>query len=261
MSQLDAMSPEERAEAELSALLDGELGDAEASALRARIAADPALAARFAALGEVDSRIRALAADEPASDQLERIRAGLDRRLAGETPSSATSESHGRVIPLRRRVRYAAPVAAALAAALALYLAVGGSPERDPNAGRPETGAPPRIAHEPGNNRERNLAPQVEEPDGPQGAPPQIVQVAPQSDAREPIADRTQASIPESQLADATNARGPASADERPLEDPEALSDEEVAIALQYEMLADLDVIENLDLLERLHQFDAAEPM
>lgn len=49
--------------AELSALLDGELDPARASAVEALIAADPVLAAEFDRLKRADQRLRALAAD------------------------------------------------------------------------------------------------------------------------------------------------------------------------------------------------------
>jgi hypothetical protein len=204
--RLEGLSALEQPDAELSALLDGELDAAGASALRARIAADPMFAARLAELGEVDSRLGSLAAEPASDDQLARIRVGLDRRLA---------EAGGNVISLRRPARLLAPVVAALAAALALYVAVGDSPESDPNAGRQDQIAPPLVAHTPDTMLEDS-------------APSRL------RDAREA-------------------SPWPAT--------PDAASDEEVAILLEYEMLADFVVIENLDLLERLTELESTESM
>ncbi|MBW2230455.1 MAG: hypothetical protein JRH17_08710 [Deltaproteobacteria bacterium] len=207
MNELERIRAEERADAELSALLDGELEAAQATLLRRRVAADPVLAARLAELGEVDSQLRGLASAEPASERLQAIRAGLDRRLAEELRTAPG----GRVTRLRGPARFVAPPAAALAAAIALYLAVGGSPQSDPNAGRPDLQAPPSIA-------------------------------------RVPVASPEETS--QLWLADAeSTARA------------EVASDEEVAIVLEYEMLADFDVIENLDLLEQMIELDSTERM
>ncbi len=161
---------------DLSALLDGELSPERESELRARIAGEPALAARLAELEGVDGALRAMPTEAPS----EELRASLRVSLEGEGTVPA---DRLRSLGDRRRL---APGwiggALAAAAALALYLAV--SSGSDFGFG-PE---PARIADS---------------------------------------------------LADAT--------------------DEEIGIALEYETLADLDVIEDLELLELMIELEEEE--
>ncbi len=100
------MNPE--LEAQLSALLDGELSPEEAAALRTEIARSPELAERFAALAEVDHELRAL----PARAVPSALRARVARRVASER------------MPPRRARRWLGAAALAAAAAVLALLAL-----------------------------------------------------------------------------------------------------------------------------------------
>jgi len=189
------LAEHERSDAELSALLDGELSREEEAALRERMADDPALAERFAALARVDHELRGLTESEPSSDRLASMRRGLAERIAAdveqETPSGVAE-----VVPLRRFRRPVLGVVAALAAGLTLYLAAGSSPD-------------PRTDTE--------------------------------------VRSRFDEWATSDTGTDALQLAG--------------ISDEELAIVIDYDTLADYDVIESLDLLEVLVMLDEAEPM
>jgi hypothetical protein len=118
---------------QLSALVDGELGADEERALRARVAAEPELARRLAALEAVDARLRALPAPALPRD----LRARLQARIDAE-PAAAL---------VKRPSRIGAAVGLALAAGLAatLYLA---SP-RAPHEPSEPADRLPRIANAP----------------------------------------------------------------------------------------------------------------
>jgi len=118
-------------DADLSALADGELDEARARELRARIAAEPRLAARLRAFEELRASVRALPAPALPAD----LEARLAARLAAETPSRMS----------RRAWRAPAFAAAAIAAALVLYLAVR-RPPSPPEV--PATAAGERVAEE-----------------------------------------------------------------------------------------------------------------
>ncbi len=237
----------------LSALLDGELDATSAAELRARLVVDPVLAERTARFGEVDGQIRGLAAEAPDADRLARLRAALQIRLDAEPDGAAreggTDSSRGRApVPRPRRdrrswLRTVAPYAALLAAGLALYFLGGSRGFR--GLLRPE----PRIA-------------EIASPaplDGP--ASP-----APVRDAGSAVLESGRTA--RSTAAD-TEVRARSRADVAPDsidasgEDPvlDSLSDEELAVALQLDVLADLDEIENLEVLELLAQLDAPEPL
>ncbi len=100
------MNPE--LEAQLSALLDGELSPEEAVALRAEIARSPELAARLAALAAVDDGLRTLPHRAVPSD----LRARVAQRIASER------------MPPRRARRWLAAAARAAAAAVVALLAL-----------------------------------------------------------------------------------------------------------------------------------------
>jgi anti-sigma factor RsiW len=154
---------------ELSALIDGELPAARAEALRARVAAEPVLAARLRELESVDLALRALPEAQPHA----RLRARVRDRIAGDAGDGAAK---GRLI----RLPLWGGAALAAAAAVAFFLLSPGT-----------TGVP----------------------------------VGPDAGA-----------ALEPDLAGAT--------------------DEEIGIALDYETLADLEVIEELDLLELMVELD-----
>ncbi len=152
---------------DLSALLDGELSPERESGLRARIAGEPALAARLAELERVDVALRAM----PTVATSPELGASLRAKLEAE--GSAPDDNVQSLDDRRRLAPGWIGGALAAAAALALYLAL-------------SSGSNPVLDAEPGR-----------------------------------IADA---------LSEAT--------------------DEEIGIALEYETLADLDVIEDLELLE-----------
>ena len=124
----------------LSALLDGELDEASAAKLRAKMVAQPELAERSAELGELSGHLRNLAHPSERSeaerqlesDRVDRMQAALRVRLDVEAAEVAEAEAvdsdaaeaaaPAPVIPLRRARDWWAP-AAALAAGLLLYLA------------------------------------------------------------------------------------------------------------------------------------------
>jgi anti-sigma factor RsiW len=97
---------------EISAMIDGELGAEREAALRERLAGDPQLVARLAALERVDAALVALPAEEPSLELRESLRTRIGAEPARARP--------------RRRVRRAW-AGAAFAASLAMYWIVSGS--------------------------------------------------------------------------------------------------------------------------------------
>jgi anti-sigma factor RsiW len=257
MSERNRDETSEHRDADLSALIDGELDADREAELRARLAADSALAARFEALSEIDLRLRALSREEPSSEQLDRVRAALERRLADAGPAATT----GRLIELRPRARVLAPIAAALAASLALYLGLSGPSEPGLDLQGTDASATPEVARTPvPAEPPRAVSPTASAVDdrpllAEDASGPARAVVEPPSPAR---------SDSDSALELAATLRelhGVAPTLDAPLDIESDTSDEEVAIALQYEMLADLDVIENLDLLERLTELESTDSM
>lgn len=221
-------APLDEVDLRLSALLDGELDPESAAELRARLIDDPALAERSARLGEVDGQIRRLAARPPDAARLARLRAALQTRLDAETDAAPAADP----IPLtpratRRRparragLRAVAPYAAALAAGLALYFAGG--------LLRPE----PRL------DAPREIAPRIAEVEIPAEPAPELHAGA----SLDPVAAPTEEPL----LASSSD------------EASDEASDEELAVALQLDVLADLDAIENLELLELLAFLEVPE--
>jgi anti-sigma factor RsiW len=171
MTELDRTLDED-----LSALIDGELAPEREALLRARIAAEPALARRLAELQGVSEALRALPELAPSSRLREQLRA---RMLAGDADAA------------RSRRRSAAPwigVAAALAASLVLVVVLAA--------------------------REGLLT------------------------AREGLLATEEGGMaPESEPAEIAS-------------ELEAATDEEIGIALEYDTLSELELIEELDVLE-----------
>lgn len=247
------------ADAELSALLDGELEPATAEALRARIANEPRLAERFAALGALDGELRALAQSPPEAVRLERLRAGLEARIAADArdPRDEALPAGAPVFRLSSALRVVVP-AAALAAGVALYFWA--SPPSGPSE---ETGRPIARTAEP--------------------LPPSTgTGIARAPLAREPLA-KSRADQPAGAegrgdvltdgagerlvAADAGAAEGDLAAPFAPVEGTSeedvllgSASEVELAVALDYELLSDLEVIENLELLELL-AMQGTEPL
>jgi len=187
----------------LSALLDAELDEPEAARLRARLPAEPALAARLAELAATDAEVAALASERAPEARLGALRARLAARVAAEPVARAP-----------RSVAWLIAVGAALAAGLTLYLVSGADP----------------LTRDPETQRARSVA-----------------------RAPEPAAE----AVPR-----AMQAHNELESGEGPLRDPSVESSEaDLAIALEYEVLADFEVIENLALLEALAARDAGETM
>ena len=110
----------------LSALLDGELGAAEAASLRRRVEREPELAARFAALEAANHRVRAAYAGVAAEPLPERVRALLDESpgAADNVVEFAARREGRRFAPPIPTARLSTAIAAsiALAAGVALGL-------------------------------------------------------------------------------------------------------------------------------------------
>jgi hypothetical protein len=209
------LTEHERADADVSAMLDGELSPEDEAALRERMAQDPALAERFADADRIDGQLRGLGVlreSEISPERLATMRRGLAARIAADAEAS-TLEGVAEVVPLRRFRQRALAAAAAIAAGLALYLTAG--PSFDPDSStQPQSQPKPRP---------KPLSPGGEARTG-------FDEIA-----------ASEADGEELQLA--------------------RLSDEELVIAIEYETLADYEVIESLDLLEVLFLLDEPEPM
>ena len=108
---------------DLSALLDGELPAEREATLRARIEADPRLAARLSELAAVDDSLRTLPRREPSAG----LGVATRERIAAESAGPGRPLSARGRAPLRpsgRRVWPVATVAAAAAAAVLLLVLV-----------------------------------------------------------------------------------------------------------------------------------------
>ncbi|MFP6565387.1 MAG: hypothetical protein VCC68_13000 [Myxococcota bacterium] len=204
----------------LSALHDAELSEEQAAALRARVDAEPALARRLDRFDAVDRRLRAHAAPEVSGDLFARLQRRIEKDRSGSHGSARLRTPARRL--LGARLGLAGGLAAA--AALTLYLALGSGP---------------------GNDRAREAMPGlVKSAIAPEGSPP--------SSAETVVAEREAVARP---LLPEAVASAPGIAALRvPALDAEwaAASDEEVAIAMQYQVLADLELIRDLEILELL---------
>jgi hypothetical protein len=221
-------------EEDLSALLDDELAPERAGELRAHVAGCERCGARFAALARVDAAL----AGAPAPAVPAALRARLEARLAA---ARAADTGTRRLLGWRAQRRsspwLAGGAAAVAAACAALYLML---VERAPRA--PGEAAPIEIAR-------------------PFSEPPPPAQ-APET-PREPL--RAGVPAPEQIAqhetpASAPPAPAPAATSKPPAAqaiDLDALSEEELGLALELDTVEDLDVIANLEVLERLL---AAEP-
>ncbi len=277
-------------DADLSALLDGELSPERESELRRRLADEPSLAARWAELGEVSGHLRILANPETRSEaegqredaRIEAMQAALRRRLAAKDEpvkdepvrdkpvydeqvngAQAKDAPGAQVIPLRPSRGWLLPVAAAAAAAgLVLYLGLGSSgleDSRTRNAGSAEEvaavgrdlsgGVASDVAVTPGTPvlSPSSLSPSsgIAMPENGLERAGAIAQASPRGDNPRAGAEMDSVEIAE--------------IDELATLNLAALGDEELAIALDFDVLADFDVIENLELLELLDELDIME--
>lgn len=203
-------------EADLSALLDGELAPERAAELRAHIGACPGCSVRLAELARVDTALSAAALPAvPAS-----LRSRLKARLASASRVDTTVRRTRRVDAPRRAWRgRAAGALAAAAAGVALYLAVA---TREP--ARPETVPPP---------------PQVARPL--EAAPREVPREAPQAVAKLPAPSPPTPALP---------APPPVPAQQPAELDLATVPEDELGLALEIETVEDFEVIGNLELLE-----------
>ncbi len=224
---------------DLSGLIDGELGEEREAEVRAHLDGCAHCRERLEALRGVDTALRSVAAPAVPSD----LRARLAQRLSSRGPAFARlrSAAHAASPRLRRaksiprRPRWlAAGVGLAAAAALALYLAVGSVEGPRPGAvRRPETLA------------SRGAAGSVPLP-----APPlEVAETPPPVPAEEPSVSAAESFAPAAAESVAI-AETPA-AEETPPFDLDAISDEELAVVVDLDTYEDLDVIVNLEILER----------
>lgn len=261
----------ERDLTDLSALLDGELTPAREAELRARMSEHPELAETFALMSEADGQLRALAGQSVPDAQLARMRAGLDVRLQGE---AAEPGGGATVISLPIQRRWLAAAAAAMAAGLALYLSMDGlsmdgapgsdtAPHSDSIAERPASGSDERAIDPPAS------AERIVQTSAPAGADsvalveapiaavdPEAVEIA-----GDPAISGAVGITEAAEVTGGLDAVGSTLALEEPVELLDAASEEEIAIALDYDTLADFDVIAQLELLELLDDLDAVEAM
>ncbi|MEE3328100.1 MAG: hypothetical protein VX252_12255 [Myxococcota bacterium] len=240
----------------LSALLDGELSEEREEELRRRMADDPALAARCAELAEVGGLLQKLAEPMPEADRLQRMHADLRSRIEADGVEPEQETQRGTDIPLApRRGRPLVAPAAALAAALALYLAVGERGTESPSAPVSEA-----IGLAEGSVPEAEspvlLRPPVE-PFVPEAS--QFAQVPAPEEAGAPANVYPEEVAPMLEPPQVEEPTVVAVVEPEPLVLPD--SDERLAIALDYEMLADFDVISNLELLEFLGELENVESM
>jgi anti-sigma factor RsiW len=205
---------------DLSALLDGELCEEREAEVRGHAESCARCAARLEALRRVDG----LLTGGPMPAVPPDLRARLEARIAGQASEPLRRPRSLRRLERRpRRARWLAGFAAAAAAALALYLGVlpGGAP--------PEV-APVEIAESTPDS------PSVEVGGtAPPMAPVEVAETAPEAS---PVEVAESAPAPPMQ--------------ETARFDLDAASDEELALVLEIETIEDLDVIANLDLLERM---------
>jgi len=242
----------------LSALLDGELSEESEEALRLRMAEDPRLAERCAELAEVGGLLQKLAEPEPEPARLQRIHQNLRARIEADVTETDEEAETASVIPLApRRNRTLVGVAAAIAASLALYLALG-EPMTSPELGSsPQAVTSADTVSPPSESIITFPTPETEVQSGEsqwaEALAPEPVE------ATSPATAYPEEVMPNLELAQMEE---PVVA---PVVEPASMvlpdTDERLAIALDYEMLADFDVISNLELLEYLGELENVESM
>lgn len=249
---------ESEEEEELSAFLDGELSFKEEEAFRIRMTQDSALAERCEALAEVNGALQSMVEPAPAPERLERIHQALRAQLTAEPFAGEVEERLPlRSAPLWRRGTSLVGGGAALAAGVALYLAwATGS-----GSGRLELLPPEAPA------LTQVVVPQ-EEPALPL-EPVELIAPAPVLSLASEASEGEAATPSETFYSDNEEEQTvlvqaepviPAAVEKvDPVILPDA--DEQLAIAIEYEMLADFDVISNLELLEVLGRIEAVESM
>ncbi len=233
---------------DLSALVDEELGPEREAEVRAHLAGCSRCAQRLEALCDVDLTLAGLPAPEVPGD----LRARLAARIAAEpariaaepeAPRAAAPPPPRRAPPPRRRSRSALWMTAAAAAlALAVWVAVRSEPGVAPQAPLARTPAPaPEAVPTPVPDPPALLVAVEEPPEAPAGP-------------EEPAPAPTPVAVEQPTPAPAP----PEPALEAPLQVAEAglpeladLEEADVALLLELDAVQDLEVIANLDLLER----------
>ncbi len=228
---------------DLSALLDGELAEEREVAVRGHLESCRDCTARVAALRRVDPALAAAPAPEVPAD----LRARLDARLSSETRPLRESAAGRRrqadsaagrrrqadsAAGRRRRARWFTHPAMGFAAAAALALYVG------VRAVQPPVGPVGPIGVD---ETESRIAGTLHESMTPSSQP--------ESRALDPLAPSpgsASGSITGSEWAPVAEV------------DLDDVSDEELAMALEFDTIEDLEVIANLDLLERLLEIEEA---
>ncbi len=218
---------------DLSALLDGELSEEREVAVRGHLESCPDCTGRVAALRRVDPALAAAPAPEVPAD----LRARLDARLSSETRPLRESAAGRRrqadsAAGRRRRARWFTHPAMGFAAAAALALYVG------VRAVQPPVGPVGPIGVD---ETESRIAGTLHESMTPSSQP--------ESRALDPLAPSpgsASGSITGSEWAPVAEV------------DLDDVSDEELAMALEFDTIEDLEVIANLDLLERLLEIEEA---
>ncbi len=138
----DDLGPQRHLGDAVSALLDGELGDGEAEAVRAHLAGCQACDAERAAISQARSWLRGLPAAEPPTDLYERLLAASPGEVhAPGPPASPSSPGEATVTSLaearRDRRRWRVGVAAMSACAAATLVVLGIVAPHEPSTSPP----------------------------------------------------------------------------------------------------------------------------
>ncbi len=232
---------------DLSALLDGELPAARATELRAHCASCPRCTAQLAELRRANERVlSALRATRPGEEvRIARVEARLRASLSQEVQSAVQRQrpSPGPTPPRRERKvgRWVVVAGMGLAAAAALGLALLFQAR---NAPRLAPLNPPPIAQ-----TEPSLPPPAPAPQPPAAtrAPEAVAELPPPKPA--PVRPR-----PSAPLAPPPEESTPPLPSAQPELDLAAADEEDVELASRLDMLEDFEVIQKLELLERLQK-------
>ncbi|HME72088.1 MAG TPA: zf-HC2 domain-containing protein [Myxococcota bacterium] len=232
---------------DLSALLDGELPSARAAQLRAHCDSCPRCAAQLAELRQANERVlSALRAAVPGEGaRIARVEARLRARLAEEGPIDVHSrQSRTPAAPPRQRNgRWIVAAGMGLAAAAALGLTLLFQ-ARTPARLAPTP--PPRIAQNPPPVPPLTESPQKEPP-----AATRVPEAVAELPAAKPAPTRPRPPAPPVPQPEQLTPPLPSA---QPEIDLAAADEEDVELASRLDMLEDFEVIQKLDLLERLRK-------
>jgi anti-sigma factor RsiW len=224
---------------DLSALIDAELDAPREAEVRAHVATCASCAEFLEDLCNADLALAGLSTPAPAAD----LHARFEARRTAAAVDARSPQTVRRAPPRARRRGLALGIASGLAAAAAVLLALLlGVPRDVSEPGMPiarETTPDPEVPSQPG-VPEADVIAEVPEPALVEPAVPQT----PERIAAEPELPR--APLPET--VPSTDAGEPASQ----LAALEALPDEDAALLLDLDTVAELDLMANLDLLEAM---------